>query len=180
MIKHAALNGRELLAQTSDWLKGDHPSRLDGLIAANVAFKASIVAADERESPERTDSRSRKILNFGHTLAHALEQVTDYRYFKHGEAVGYGIMFAAELSKELALLDKTSVESLKDVVHRAGTLPPLNSINPNEVLEAFNYDKKQLSGGLQMVLLRGIGQPVIRTGQNIPPKALRQALKKLL
>ena len=71
------------------------------LIAAHVAFKAKIVAGDERESSGERTPRSRKILNFGHTLAHALEKVTNYRYFKHGEAVGYGIIFAADLSKSL-------------------------------------------------------------------------------
>ena len=66
--------------------------------------------------------KSRKILNFGHTLAHALEKVTDYKYFKHGEAVGYGILFAAELSKSLAFCDEKDVKLLNDVVHRAGSL----------------------------------------------------------
>ena len=103
-IKQGAIGGKELLDQTNDFLSAYPPSAFDSflsdtrfkiqsaeLIAAQVAFKASIVAGDERESSKRVDPKSRKILNFGHTLAHALEKVTDYKYFKHGEAVGYGI-----------------------------------------------------------------------------------------
>src|ERR1043166_243819 len=118
MIKHAAISGRALLKQTDEFLthlsvgggeKGpgsqisNFKSEIVDLIAANVALKAAVVASDERESLKRTDPASRKVLNFGHTFAHAIEKVTDYRRFRHGEAVGYGILFAADLSKFLDL-----------------------------------------------------------------------------
>ncbi len=190
-IKQGAISGKPLLDQTGDLLTlyGNEKDSalisnlgfqipLRDLIAAQIAFKAQIVTGDERESSTRLDGKSRKILNFGHTLAHALEKVTDYKYFKHGEAVGYGILFAAELSKSLALLDEKSVNLLYDVVHRAGTLPALGNIDPQEVFEAFKFDKKYLSGSLQMVLLKGIGKPVIRT--DISPAPIKAALKKLL
>lgn len=193
MIKHGAISGKKLLMKTSDFLaeipldgfsanheKGDLRVKIGELIAANVNFKASIVAGDERESSRRTDSKSRKILNFGHTLAHALEKVTDYKYFKHGEAVGYGILYAAELSKSLALCGKEDVKLLYDVVHRVGTLPTLANIDPHEVLEAFRFDKKLVAGSLQMILLKGIGQPVIVDSSDIPKSAHSKALKRLL
>jgi len=197
VIKHGAIAGRKLLLQTVNFLEkyplelnhgesklgpeiSDHSSELSALIRKNVEFKASIVAGDERESSKRTDSRSRKILNFGHTLAHALEKVTDYKYFKHGEAVGYGILYAAELSKTLALCDKKDVKLLYDVVHGVGSLPSLASIDPQEVFEAFRFDKKQAAGSLQMVLLKGIGRPVIVSGGDIPRSSHTKALKQLL
>ncbi len=158
----------------------DHAAELSDLIRKNVEFKASIVAGDERESSKRVDSRSRKILNFGHTLAHALEKVTDYKYFKHGEAVGYGILYAAELSKTLALCDKKDVKLLYDVVHSVGSLPSLADIDSQEVFEAFRFDKKQVAGSLQMVLLKGIGKPVIVSGGDIPRSFHAKALKQLL
>ena len=89
-------------------------------------------------------------------------------------------MFAAELSKTLALIDEKSVKLLNDVVHRAGKLPPLSRIDPQEVFEAFKFDKKHLSGSLQMVLLTGIGKPVIRTEKDISPTTVKSVLKKLL
>lgn len=193
MIKHGAIAGSPLLKRTDDLLEKyplsafsahltdrNFRSEISNLIASNVEFKAKIVAGDERESSTRVNSTSRKILNFGHTLAHALEKVTDYRYFKHGEAVGYGILFAAELSKTLALCDEKSVKSLNDVVHRVGALPSLANIDAEEVIEAFKFDKKNLSGSLQMVLLKGIGRPVIVTERDIPRSAFRNVLKKLL
>jgi len=184
MIKQGAIGGRDLLMQTSELLStpSDYsalPKTLADVIAAHVTFKAAIVAADPRELPGRRDAKSRKILNFGHTLAHALETATDYRYFKHGEAVGYGIMFAAELSKSLALCDGKVVKSLNDVVHSVGPLPPLANVDPDKVLAAFRSDKKNLAGSLQMVLLKGIGKPVILTENDIPRTAITSVLKRL-
>lgn len=193
VVKHGAIGGKELLRQTDKLLSAfpietlsenyhnsNFKSEISNLIIANVEFKAKIVAGDERESSKRTDGRSRKILNFGHTLAHALEKVTNYKYFKHGEAVGYGILFAAELSKNLALCDEKSVKLLNDVVHRVGPLPSLANIDTNEVFEAFKFDKKNLAGSLQFILLKGIGKPVILTGRDIPRSSTEQVLKKLL
>ena len=193
MIKHGAIAGKPLLKRTDQLLEkyqidefAEHlddrsfRSEISNLIASNVEFKAKIVAGDEFESAEKTDAKSRKILNFGHTLAHALEKVTNYGYFKHGEAVGYGILFAAELSKSLALCDEKVVKLLYDVVHRVGTLPTLDNIDTTEVIEAFRFDKKNLSGSLQMVLLKGIGRPVIVGQQDIPQKAVQTVLKNFL
>jgi 3-dehydroquinate synthase len=193
IVKHGAISGKALLKQTNSFLTGfpvntfseNHSNakfraEISDLIAANVEFKAKIVAGDERESSKRLDGKSRKILNFGHTLAHALEKVTDYKYFKHGEAVGYGILFAAELSNSLALCDEKDVKLLNDVVHRVGDLPPIADIDPNEVFEAFKFDKKHLSGSLQMILLKGIGKPVILTDRYIPRSSTQRVLKKLL
>ena len=180
-IKQGAVGGRKLLNQTSDQLSKPQPgSDLPDLIAAHIAFKAKIVSGDERESTKRTDVRSRKILNFGHTLAHALEKVTLYKYLRHGEAVGYGIMFAAELSKSLALCAEKDVKLLNDVVHRAGKLPSLANIDQKEVFEAFKFDKKHFAGSLQMVLLKGIGKPAIVTFSDIPKTTARKVLNDLL
>ncbi len=193
MIKHGAIAGRPLLKSTDDLLEKyptaefakhlddrNFRSDISNLIASNVEFKAKIVAGDEFESTDKVDGRSRKILNFGHTFAHALEKVTNYRYFKHGEAVGYGILFAVELSKSLALCDDKVVNLLYDVVHRVGTLPSLDGIDATEVIEAFKFDKKNISGSLQMVLLKGVGRPVIASQRDIPTKALITTVKSFL
>ena len=192
-VKQGAISGKTLLNQTGAFLSAYPPSdiasfsgdrkfqfQISDLIAAQVAFKAAIVAGDERESSKRMDGKSRKILNFGHTLAHALEKLTNYKYLRHGEAVGYGVLFAAELSKSLALIDEKSVKLLNDVVHLVGTLPPLGNIDPQEVIGAFRFDKKHLSGSLQLILLRGIGKPVICTDKEISPAVTKSVLKKLL
>ena len=193
IVKHGAIGGRALLAKTSNVLErwsldrfstivddSDLRSEVSDLIASNVEFKAKIVAGDEREDIKRKDARSRKILNFGHTLAHALEKVTDYKYFKHGEAVGYGILYAAELSKSLALCDKNDVKLLYDVLHRVGALPTLADIDFEVVFEAFRFDKKISGSSLQMVLLKGIGRPVVISTDGISRSTHANAFKRLL
>ena len=191
--KQAALEGGKLFAATRNFVEEfdagqfvthfDDRSfvrRFDELIASQVSFKAKIVRGDEREDPARLDPKSRKILNFGHTLAHALEKVTSYRYLKHGEAVGYGIMYAAEVSKKLELLPKDEVELLNDVVHRAGPLPSITHLDPLKIFEAFSYDKKIVDRSLNWILLRGIGNPVIVPQKDIPRSVLTGSLKALL
>jgi 3-dehydroquinate synthase len=185
-IKHGAISGKKLLNETADFLQNFNENRspnaekLAELIARQVAFKASIVRQDERESTGRDDSRSRKILNFGHTFAHALEKVTKYRRLRHGEAVGYGIMLAARLSKNLDLLPQNELDLLNDVVHRAGRLPGIADIDSDKIFEAFKYDKKSSGEGLKWVLLKGIGRPVIVPEKDIPRRALIDAVKQTL
>jgi len=144
-----------------------------------ISFKAAIVRQDERESTSRNDAKSRKILNFGHTFAHALEKITKYRYFKHGEAVGYGVIFVATLSKILDILPQDDLELLNDVVHRTGKLPEMPDFDLREILDTFKTDKKAVAGSVNWVLLKGIGKPVIFSDKDIPRAALRAALKKI-
>lgn len=182
MIKHAALSGKGLLDETRKSLaavKDGWKADLSSLIVKNIAFKSKVVTGDECESLKRTDSKSRKILNFGHTLAHALEKATDYRYFRHGEAVGYGILFATELSKSLDFLPQKDVNLLNDVLQYIGPLPPLADIDEKKVLDAFAFDKKRVSGELQMILIKGIGKPIVMRESNIPHNLMKKTLKQL-
>ncbi len=192
-IKQGAIADKKLFAQTAEFLeefslykfnnyfsRAEFILKLQDLIHAQVNFKTRIVMQDEKESPERVDSKSRKILNFGHTLAHALEKVTDYKYFKHGEAVGYGILFAAKLSKEIGNFDKTELNLLNETVRRVGALPKLNGIEPGKVLEAFLFDKKVVDDSLQWILLEEIGSPIIRQNKDISTAILEKTLKEFL
>jgi 3-dehydroquinate synthase len=193
-VKQGAIAGKALFSQTSGFLE-KYPSEksfrknfagmsfageLGDLLAAHIAFKAKIVQNDETESPDDTSTRSRKILNFGHTFAHALEKATNYRSIRHGEAVGYGIMFAAELSKRLELLGQDEVNLLNDVVHRAGVLPVISNIDPLRLFEAFKHDKKRVGDSLHWVLLRGIGRPTIVPNSDIPRSAIKSTLKSVI
>jgi 3-dehydroquinate synthase len=189
-VKQGAISGNDLFKQTSDFLGDFSPTDLRNdvkheiiapdliaLIDQQVRFKAKIVQNDESESPDNTSALSRKILNFGHTFAHALERASDYKVLKHGEAVGYGMMFAAELSKKLELLGQDEVDSLNDVVRRTGTLPPISNIDHSKILRAFKHDKKRVANSLQWVLLSGIGKPRIVPDSEIPGSAVLSTLK---
>ena len=192
-IKQGVIADYKLFTQTADFLKNYPPNKfkkyfsdenfisaLKSLISEQVAFKAEIVSQDAKESVERTDVKSRKILNFGHTLAHALEKVTDYKYFKHGEAVGYGILFAAELAKELDIFDRNELKLLNDVVHCAGMLPALHNLEAEEIIKAFAFDKKQIGDSLQWILPEAIGKPTIISNRDIPSSKIEKSLNKIL
>ena len=152
-------------------------AEFEDLIAAHCGFKASIVANDERESTARTDAKSRRILNFGHTTAHALEAITSYRVFRHGEAVGYGMLVAGELSRNLGLLDAGDLGLLREAVHLCGPLPRADNLDLNHIIRALKHDKKSVDGQINWVLLEGVGLPRIVEGKLISAKLLRLSLR---
>ena len=184
-VKQGAVSSRKLFEKTTDFLQTSRTqdaldsSRLEQLIASHCAFKASIVAADQREDPDRSDLRSRRILNFGHTIAHALEAVTDYRRFRHGEAVGQGMLVAGELSKNLGLLDQTELELLTKAVRLCGPLPSARDLDERAVLKAIAHDKKRSAGRVQWVLLERIGRPRIVDGKEISSALLRKSVREV-
>jgi 3-dehydroquinate synthase len=184
MVKQALISGRSLFEMTVECLEKQAHERdfllspkFEELIAAQCSFKASIIANDERESTSRTDTKSRRVLNFGHTTAHALETITNYRYFRHGEAVGYGMLVAAELSRNLGLIDSGDLQSLRDAVRLCGRLPRADHLDTNRIIGALKHDKKSVSGQINWVLLEGIGRPRIVEGRLISAKSLRHSLR---
>jgi 3-dehydroquinate synthase len=134
------------------------------------------VSGDEREDLSRTDARSRRILNFGHTTGHALEKVSNYRRFRHGEAVGYGILVAAEISKSLGMLPSGELESIREAVTLCGPLPRADDLSATELIRAMAADKKAAQGKLKWILLERIGKPRIVDSTEIKPNILRAAL----
>jgi 3-dehydroquinate synthase len=191
-IKQGAVGSSSLFEQTRRFLVAERTSEttpedthrradeLTDLIAAQCSFKAKIVADDEREDAARTDARSRRILNFGHTAAHALEALTHYRRFRHGEAVGYGMLVAAEISQRLGMLDTSELESIRACVRLAGRLPRADDLDERALLRAIASDKKSVGGHVRWVLLERIGRPRIVSGQEIPPRVVRAALHAAL
>jgi 3-dehydroquinate synthase len=197
-VKQGAVGSRQLFEKTFDFLRrhrvagrsanseslmgplARNARGLDGLIAAQCAFKASIVAGDERESLARMGPSSRRILNFGHTTAHALETVTRYRRFRHGEAVGYGMLVAGEISKGLGLLDISELEYLREAVRLTGRLPRASDLDTNEITLALAHDKKSIGGQIKWVLLKALGRAALVDGREIPRSLLRDALRAVL
>jgi 3-dehydroquinate synthase len=183
-VKQGAVGSQKLFNQTTNFLERFNAQKvlvspqLEKLIAAHCAFKASIVAADEREDVTRRDHRSRRILNFGHTIAHALESVTSYRRFRHGEAVGHGMLVAGVLSKNLGLLDASELELLSQAVRLCGPLPVASDLDENTIANAIKQDKKRTGGHVQWVLLEKIGRPRMVDGKEIDPRLLKQSLRE--
>ena len=188
-VKQGAVGDRKLFDRTvrllgrsgtdfSRWLPADKSQiELSATIAAHCRFKASIVAGDERESLGREDARSRRILNFGHTTAHALEALTEFRRFRHGEAVGYGMLVAGELSKNLGMLSAEELELLREAVRACGSLPRADDLDPNRLLAAMKGDKKSVAGQVKWVLLEKVGRARIFDGREIDSRILKNALR---
>ncbi len=141
---------------------------LDELIANCCRLKAEVVAADEREGGLRA------ILNFGHTLGHALEAATGYEGFLHGEAVAIGMAYAAELSVRMAGLSPVERDRLLNVLRAAG-LPIRASglgVEWAHVIAAMSLDKKAADRVPRFVLAEAIGR--VRHGVEIPPDVLKE------
>jgi 3-dehydroquinate synthase len=195
-IKQGAVGDRRLFERTLKFLAGEshrnHEEVRDGsrdesrerelaaIIAAQCEFKAKIVAGDEREDVSREDARSRRILNFGHTVGHALESVTKYRRFRHGEAVGYGMLAAAEISKRLELINDSELESLRGALRLAGRLPRASDLDADEVERALRSDKKAVGGSVRWVLLEGLGRARIVDGREVPARVVRDSIRAAL
>jgi 3-dehydroquinate synthase len=192
-VKHGAAGDRRLFDRTVGFLRSCGAdfslwsqakasqtevcgTGLSKLIAAHCRFKASIVAGDEREDILRTDPLSRRILNFGHTTAHALESVTGYRRFRHGEAVGYGMLVAGEISKSLGMLGPGELELLREAVARCGRLPRADNLAIDRIMRAMTIDKKSVGGATRWVLLERMGRARIIDGGEIPARVLRASL----
>ena len=185
MVKQSLVASPKLFATTTMILKEVNARRdlllapkFEELVASHCSFKASIVANDERESAKRSDRLSRRVLNFGHTTAHALEAITNYRRFRHGEAVGHGMVVAGEISKNLGLLTGAELESLREAVNLCGTLPRADDLDIDNILGALQRDKKSVGGQINWVLLEKIGSPRIVDGKQISAKLLRLSLRE--
>jgi 3-dehydroquinate synthase len=144
---------------------------LTPIIAESCRIKAEVVTADEREAGPRM------ILNFGHTAGHALEAVTRFRRFRHGEAVGYGMLVAAELAHARGALAETDRQALADLIASLGPLPPIADLSAAAILEAMQHDKKIVAGRLHFVLPTAIGATAIV--DDVKEPELRTALKKV-
>jgi len=144
---------------------------VEAVISESCRIKASVVAADEKEAGLR------RILNFGHTAGHALEAVTKYRRYRHGEAVAYGMLVAAELAVMRGALAAADRAALADLIASLGPLPPIADISTREMLDAMQHDKKMVAGRLNYVLPTGIGSTTIV--DDVTEKEMKGALVKV-
>ncbi|MGA7783204.1 MAG: 3-dehydroquinate synthase [Candidatus Acidiferrales bacterium] len=163
IIKYGVIGDAALFAELErnlDKLLRRDPRILATVIPRCIALKARITSEDE------TESGVREILNFGHTLGHALESLTRYRVFRHGEAVGWGMIVAAALgiaTNNLAIADAVRIIRL---VRRVGSLPALPKVSGEQILAAMRSDKKSRGGKLRFVLPVKIGS--VRRGVELP------------
>ena len=162
----------ELLENKRDAVLARNEEAVDALIAESVRIKAEVVSADEKEGGWR------RILNFGHTLGHALEAETGYTRLLHGEAVGFGMIAAALLAMRLGMLSDADCGRITDVTKAYGTLPSLGDIEPDALLRRLGSDKKTIQGNVHFVLPVRIGEVEVRSA--VSPESVRWATQAAL
>lgn len=152
-------------------LKADR-KKTQFLVERCSRIKARIITQDERER-----KGIRTILNFGHTLGHAIEAASGFEYYNHGEALALGMLAAIDISKKKGLIGEGLYNRIENLIKSAGLPLEIKKISISKILKAHYRDKKFIGGLNRFVLIKGIGKPVIVT--NIKLKIIKETLKKL-
>jgi 3-dehydroquinate synthase len=152
-VKAGFIRDRALMRfmeEHADEILAREPKALERVIAASVKMKADVVRRDERESGVRM------ILNFGHTVGHALEQATHYKAMLHGEAVAWGMVAALAVSRRRGTITGSQMERMEKLIYRYGPWPKLK-VTAARIMAATGRDKKNSGGVRRFVLTVGIG-----------------------
>lgn len=140
---------------------------VEEVVVRSAKIKAEIVEQDER------DSGLRSILNYGHTIGHAIETVSGFK-IEHGEAVAIGMLAAARISNKMGILDKNELIRLRRVVERAGLPTEIPRLDVEKLIRAMKHDKKMLGGKMRFVLPKAIGEVFIT--DEVSPPVIEKAL----
>jgi 3-dehydroquinate synthase len=160
----------ELMESKSDRLLRRDGRLLETLITECIRVKADVVSADEREHGER------RILNFGHTIGHALEAETGYKKFLHGEAVAWGMVAATMIGLAMQITDSPTAERVMSMVFGYGRLPRVD-VNSKNILQRLVSDKKTVGGVPHFVLAKGIG--AVEVVNTVPERVVIEAVEEV-
>jgi len=175
IVKYALISDSEFFDFLEDSLNDlvllKNMESVEMVIEHCCGIKANVVNQDEKESGLR------RILNFGHTFGHAFEALTDYSVLRHGEAIALGMRGITWLCKENQLLNEEEYNRIDNLLQRLRLPETVPDFSPKDVLKKMHHDKKVLDGVLNLVLLEGLGKPVIR--KDITEDAILAALEFL-
>jgi 3-dehydroquinate synthase len=173
VIKYGVIRDEELFGYLEEKLESLLERELDSflfVVRRSCQIKASVVAQDERELGLRA------ILNFGHTLGHAIEAAADYRLFRHGEAVAMGMIYATRIAVKLQMTTEKTLLRLGGMIERVGLPTSQGNINPDKIIEFLHHDKKVLHGRVRFVLPRKIG--LVEIVDIVPEKLIKEVLQE--
>ena len=159
----------DLFEQQRDAIISLDPDQATGIIRRSVSIKGSVVSRDEKET-----LGLRALLNYGHTIGHALEAATGYSALLHGEAVSIGMMGAGYIGNRLGMLSDADLHRQRSILESYGLPLTCPGLDADAVTEAMKSDKKTQDSNIHWVLLDGIGNAVTRTG--VPPELVRETL----
>lgn len=172
IIKHAVIVDAEMFGALKDTQATDARA-LQSLIKRNIEIKSKIVAKDERDQ-----SGERALLNFGHTIGHAIERAGDYRKFLHGEAVSLGIVAACAISIKKAGLSPGQRDAIVDLLRQFNLPTQLPKVFPREkIIETLKFDKKFKGGNVRFVVTPRIGSARLAT--DVTMQDIRKAIDEL-
>jgi 3-dehydroquinate synthase len=174
VVKYGVIANRELFDRLDAGIKAIFARDARALVPVIVdscRIKADVVSKDERESGLR------RILNFGHTVGHALEAVTHYRRFRHGEAIALGMIAAADLAVARGAMADRERSALVRLIAKLGPLPPVGDLSIPDVMDAIRRDKKVVHGRLHFVIAIEIGATM--TIDDVTEDELRAVLGRL-
>jgi 3-dehydroquinate synthase len=160
----------ELMETRRDGLYRRDVELLKRLVIDCIRVKADVVSADEREGGER------RILNFGHTIGHALESATSYRRFLHGEAVGWGMVAAVIIGREMKITNHATAERIISLVRAYGQLPVVN-VTGKRIMNLLQSDKKTMGGVPHFVLATKLGS--VEVVNNVPESVILSAVREI-
>ena len=174
VAKQAILSGpglfKQLEAQTSRLLP-KHAGGLAETLAQAAKVKVDVVSRDEREAGLR------RVLNLGHTFAHALEEASGYRRFLHGEAVGWGMLIVLRLAELLGAIEPAESARIARLVRRIGPLPGLRGLTVERILKLLPQDKKAVGGRIHWVIPERIGKVTIT--DQVPMRLVETAFREV-
>ncbi len=171
IIKHGVIEDADLFAYLeshADAIAAQQTDCLEHIIATSCEIKARVVEKDERES------RYRMVLNFGHTIGHAVEALTGYSDLIHGEAVAIGMVQAAKLSQHTGHCSEAVVDRISRLIDRFGLPTQLPPLNPEDIVQALYLDKKTTHSNLRFILVNDIGS--IEIVDNVDEASVRAVL----
>jgi len=142
------------------------------IIEKSVKIKAKVVEEDERE-----EKGKRQILNFGHTIGHAIEGATEYKKYTHGEAVSLGMIAATRISEKLGFINQNSVKRLKELLGAIGLPVKMEKVDENKFWDVLYRDKKIKAGELIFLLPREIGKVFLTS--EVPPGMIKEVFREM-
>ncbi len=170
IIKYGAIKDSIFLKNLNEWIDDLNNFPYSIAIERCCEIKADVVSADEKEKDLR------RILNFGHTIGHALESHIGYDNIRHGEAISYGMKCASWISKEKSLINNDEYNFMIELINKL-PLPKLDKLNYDQIIQFINFDKKYQNGKLSFILLNGLGSTEIAT--DISKELIHKSLKVL-
>ena len=170
IIKYGAIHDSEFLINLNEWVNDLNSFPYSIAIERCCEIKAEVVSADEKENDQR------RILNFGHTVGHALESHIGYDSIRHGEAISYGMKCASWISNKKSLINNDEYNFMIELINKL-PLPKLDGLDYDQIIQYINFDKKYHNGKLSFILLNGLGNTKIDT--DISKEIIRKSLKAL-